>query len=412
MLTATKPTPTPQFTQRLGDDRTVGGVALDYLLISLAHFALLPILPVLLTVEYGATAGELGVLLFVFTLTTRGGSILLAPLIDRVPARSAAVSGLIFTGLAFWLLGLSNSVLAAAPCLAIAGVGISVHGVVSRAIVARQVTESGAALRAFSLINVAVNIAAAVGPLLSALLSAGQLQTMLWAVGASYLVAALLVARVLRATAATSHAGPMGRSYLALFRLADFRTLSLANLAGWFLYGQLFSAIPLYLLSALSSRTAGALAFTLNGVMIAACQLPVSAAISRVLRRRPSAATFGLSVMAVGIGLFGTAFLLLAGAGGNLLLIYAAIGLFSVGEMLFVPTSDAAFSAVASNHGHDPVRVFNARKLTTSGGEALGALAGGSLSLLLSARLGPSAYWLGLGACALLAAVLSVRPRA
>jgi MFS transporter, DHA1 family, multidrug resistance protein len=379
-------------------------IALDYLLISFAQFALLPVLPVLLTRELGAGPGQLGPLLLIFALATRGGSMAVGPLIDRVPLRHAAVGGLATTALAFLLLGSSASMLAAIPCLAIAGTGISVHGVVSRSIVANTSRDSDDALRAYSLINVAVNIGAAAGPLVGAVVIGGRLRLMLWGVGLCYLLAALIVNRVLKAVdqAGAPHNGRRASVTLAgLFRQPDFRALSLTNLAGWFMYEQLFSALPLYLMKTSASHAAAAAAFTINGLFVAALQLPIAALTQGLVAARARGMRGEVWIMAAAIVVFGVAFLILGSAAGQLPFVYAAVAVFSLGETLFIPTSDAAFATLGRRRGHDTIRLFNARKITSSLGEALGALAGGSASLVVAGQLGLSAYWLMVGFLAL-----------
>jgi DHA1 family multidrug resistance protein-like MFS transporter len=380
-------------------------VTLDFLLTHLGYFGLLPLLPVILRDRLSAAGvAGVGAALFLLVISMRLSALLVSGWLEAQSPKRCMVAALALPAVAFAGLGLARELPAVLLLLVVAGLGISVNGLFARAIVANEVAERSQRLGVFSAINVAVNVAASAGPLLGALLyRADQPERLLTPVAACYLAAALAVAAVLPGT---PRGEPTGFSLAARLRLLVALLLSatvwrLAAICGlgWFLYAQLFSALPLYLIDVVHQRELAATYFTANAVLMIALQAPMGRIAARLLgeRRPPSA------LMAVGCGLIAAAFAVLGLFGWVVVLGYAAIALFSLGEVLFTPLVDAAFAEI---EGLSTLERYNARQVVAAAGESLGSFAGASGYLVLRGLGGPSLYWLVLAAGAGMALAL------
>lgn len=397
--------------RRLRSSRVLTAVGGEILLSYLGYFGLLPFLPIMLSGELDAPASQVGALLFVFAFATRASSILIGGLLDGFPVRRVLVGALTLSAVAFLAMSVTNAAWQLFPCLALAGAGISVQGILGRSLLADRITDQAAALRAFSLLNVLVNVAAASAPLIATLVfSAGGAHSMFLAVACCYVAGALVVVLVLPAERDAKPASAPVRwglqAYRELWRDARFRRLSVVNFTGWFMYAQLFSALPIYLYVTLGASAAfTASFFVVNGILVVLAQMPVTALVQRFLPESSGRAP-GL-ILPAGITLLAASFLILAASGGHPWALYAGIAVFTIGETLFIPTSDTAFAAIAAPGNR--VLAFNGKKLTTAIGEASGTLCGASVSLALASSTGNAAYWLLIGSLGVLSGPLLVR---
>lgn len=380
-----------------GPRRVTWPVTADYALSHLGFFGLMPVLPVLLRddLEVGA-GGAVGASLLAFTLTYRASSLFLSGWFAGRPIKPLMTTALLVAAAGLAALPFVGAPLLVGATLVVIGVGMSVNGLLSRALIGARVAEPGQRLRAFALVNVAVNVSAAVGPAIAAFVYARTgARAMLILVAGCYVVAALVVATLLergtRVPGAARRALEL-RPLLRLYRDPSFRHLSLSAALGWFLYAQLFSALPLYLFATLDRAQLVATFFTFDAILVILLQLPLS----RAGARRLESGTLPVALLLSGAGLFCVAFAIVGASGGALWALYAGVVVFAFGEMLFTPMVDTAFSAAAG-----PGRVvlsFNGRQVATAVGESLGAFAGGALWVAFDAAAGPGAYWFALAA--------------
>src|SRR5207302_1716117 len=128
----------------------------------------------------------------------------------------------------------------------LSGVGMSINGVVGKAIVAENVEDAPARLRAFALLNVVLNAAAGVGPFVGTALVGHVADRALFGyVGVCYLVAVAVVAAGIeeRPRPRRAASGVLDwRSYVGLFRERSLRFLIVTSAAVWFFYAPLFDA--------------------------------------------------------------------------------------------------------------------------------------------------------------------------
>jgi MFS transporter, DHA1 family, multidrug resistance protein len=390
---------------------TLRGLLTEYVLAFTGYFALVPVLPVLLREVGELSAVQVGAALVVFTVAARAGSLLVAPLLHLAGRGVVLVSAPALTGLSAAVLALGPPLPLLLLCLATAGLGVSVNGLVIRVHLAERESGDRRRLRSFALLNVALNLAAAAGPLLgTALYDPDAPGRVLGTVAALYAGAVLVGLPVLRASggaAIESGRRFSPRAYAGVLRRSpELRRLLLVTVLGWALYAQLFSALPLYLFRTVPQRALIGTVYLLGAVLIVGCQLPVT----RVVTRRIEAGVPAERVLLAGIGLFPCSFLLVGASGGRLAALYPAIAVFTLGEILFTPLVDTALARHGETDGF--VAVFAGKQVTVAVGESVGAFLGGTGFLFVSAALdSDAAYWFGAAAVGL-AAVLALAARA
>jgi MFS transporter, DHA1 family, multidrug resistance protein len=367
----------------------------------LGVFSLLPVLPVILKSRVTDSPGAAGALLFAFLVMYRGASIGVGGVLERVSSKRAVLAGLALTAACFVALGVVGANAYAAPLLVLSGVGMSINGVVGKAIVAESVEDAPARLRAFALLNVVLNAAAGIGPFVGTTLVGHVADRPLFAyIGGCYVLAVAVVAVGIEGRPAVRRGGSGvvdWRAYVGLFRERSLRFLIVTSAAVWFFYAQLFSGLPVHLFAHFGSRGLIASFFTLNAVLIIVLQYPLAAG----LARRPSGTSSEgyMELLALGFVLFAGSFLLLGAAGAALAGVYAAVVLFTLAEMLSTPLLDTAFAHLGHSGRH--VLSFNARKLAQVVGEGAGGFCGIALQNLFVHHGGESSYWWVLGAGAL-----------
>lgn len=334
----------------------------------------------------------------------RLSSLFVSGRLESLSPKRCMVAALFLPAASFAALAFARGLPAVFVLLVVAGLGISVNGLVARALVANEVPERDQRLTVFSAVNVAVNVAASSGPLLGALLYRPDApERLLVPVGACYLAASLLVAAVLPRTpgrpGGASSLRDRGRALVGPLRAPGVWRMAAFCGLGWFLYAQLFSALPLFLIDVVHQRELAATYFTANAVLVIALQAPIG----RVATRLLGAGRTPAGVMAMGCVLLVGAFAGLGVFGWAIALGYVAIALFSLGEMLFTPLVDIAFAEIP---GLSMLDRYNGRQVVAAAGESLGSFAGAAGYLVARGVGGPSLYWLLLAAGASLALLL------
>ncbi|MFF8566777.1 MFS transporter [Streptomyces albidoflavus] len=367
-----------------------------YLLTHLGYFSLLPVLPLLL--ERGAGAAGAGTALLCFTVSARAASVLVSGWLERFPARGCMTGGLLLAAGAFMALAARPPFPVLLALLLVAGCGISVNGLTVRAYVALAVPGSGSRHKLFTAVNLAVNVAAALGPVAGTFLVWAGRDERLWlAVGGCYLLAAATTRLMMPPVPATRGEVSTLRRRLSvvrsILRSPYARRLAAVTAVGWFVYAQLFSALPLFLAD-LVDRRAVAAYFTANAVAVILLQAPVSALVAR----RLEAGASPLALLRHGCLLLALAFPLMGIVAQRPWLVFAGVVVFSLGEALYVPLVDTAFADLAPESAYES---FNARQIVTAAGESLGSFAGAAGYLALAGHLGHGAWFLLVGAAAL-----------
>lgn len=336
-----------------------------YLLSYLGYYGLLSTLVVALTAA-SFNAGQTAVLVMVFALTNKVASIPLAPWLDRIPAAHSVLLGCVMAGAAFVSLRFATGMPMTVISLAFAGVGISINALASKQLAAAVSDRIENRSQLFSLISIGVNIAAAVAaPLALLFVEWKQHGQVLLAVAAVYCIAG--VATFLnRATVQmgnhTTRAWSLG-VYFTVLREPGLRAFLLINMFYWFMYGQLFNVLAVYVSKTLNAPGSLGWLYTLNALLVVVLQLVVT----RLAGRWTKGQQFTTVVLSY--ALFAVSFVaayLLPGYGGAVVFVI----LFTVAEMMFVPSGDVLIVGLIRQQNR--AVGYSIFAISTALGEALG----------------------------------------
>ncbi|MEU9119083.1 MFS transporter [Streptomyces sp. NPDC048506] len=388
-------------------------LGVDHVFGCLGLFSLMPVLGVLLSRQTSGGSMVVGTGLFIYTAAAGISALLVNHWLPRFPYVVGMTAGLCLSALGFGLLPYVHGPVPLVALLAVAGLGVSIHFILSRVMIAELVTDDIGRHRIYSMLQIAVNIAAAIGPFAASLLystgSDGRL--LLGLVALSYVLAAVSLLfglpRGLRPPP-TSGQWPISRAALmSVLRHRIGLRVVVTTVTGSFLYAQFFSAFAL--LVAHEIRTGAVRAVLLAGpaVTIVALQTAVTAVVSRLMKRglRPLVMLGSATLMfAAAMALLGFGLPVAVAAG-------VSVAVFSVAEMLFTPMVSTAFAGlpIASS-----LEAFNIRQVSWTLGEALGSLSGGALFLFCYEHGHQGTYWLvlaGVTAVGMPLLLLSARSR-
>ncbi|HET9143232.1 MFS transporter [Actinophytocola sp.] len=370
----------------------------DTLMGSTGLFALLPVLGVLLAA--GAGAAVVGIGLFSYTAAAGLSSLVVNRWLPGVNYRVGMVGSVVLTALAFGLLPYVRDPVVLCVLLVLAALGVSVHFVLSRVLIAEVVRDDIGRNRLFSRLQIAVNAGASAGPFVAGLLYANaDPRVLLGVVSGCYLLAAatLLVGLADHGRPPPGTNGwPVSRATLrAVLRTPDmWRTVAIGTL-GSLVYGQFYSAFALLVAHEVDSVGLRSVLLAGPAMLIVVAQAGVTGVVSRLLRTGARA----FVLLAIATLIFGAALLIL-GAGPPLVVCMAAtVVAFSIAEMLFWPMFSTAFAGLPL---HSKLEAFNLRQISQTTGEACGAFLGGSLFLTMHLAGQGRLYWLLLGGLTIL----------
>lgn len=379
-------------------------VPADYTLFHVGYLGALPLLPVILRSLLGSHESlAVGVVLLVYNSAIGIACLCAAPVTARLDSRTAMAAGLGCSAVGIGVLPYAHSAFAAGVALAVAGGGMSVHGVTARSMVAKAVPTDASRHRIYSSIQIGVNVSAAIGPLIAtSVYAVSGDKAVLWGATAFYVIAMILVVTRIPAGLRVTQPGrrwPLTRGTLRQLLLSakDARTCA-ATLAGYFLYAQFFSAIALLITLFVTKGPTQGVLFLENAVLVVAAQAPVSAIVQRAM----SKGTHPSAVLLTGMAMFSVALLTL----GVLLAlhvpvfasVFTAIALFSLAETVYTPTVNTAFAQIAAS---SPAESFNAQQILVTIGQSAGTLVGTSVFLSVAGSGTGVRYWLVLAVAGL-----------
>ncbi len=360
---------------RLG--RAMNTLLLGIFLFHAGWYLILPFFAILFTTRRGLSPAEAGLLLATQSFMLLAGSLVGGWLGDRLGLRTAMMAGLLARGTGLGLLGLVAGLPALLLAISIAGVGGGLYGPTAKAGIA-ALGVGAERTTAFAARGIAANVGTSLGPLLGGLLIRGSMP-LLFGVSAALHFGLALVTLLFYREKHPVDAAPKSPWWSVLTDRAYVR-FSLVTVLAWALFAQLAIAVPLYAKSVLGLESSIGLLWTATSLTVILFQLSVTRFATSRFRPMTSMA-LGALLLGGGLGLVS----FVRGFPGLLL----AVLLFILGEMLLMPTADAAVSQFADEGAL--ASYFGIATLTWGLGEGLGNLSGG---LLLQYSLANRLYWL------------------
>lgn len=388
------------------DNRAARYITLHYFVTNMGLFGLLSTLAVSLTAAH-FNGAQTGFLILVFTIANKVAKVPLAHWLDRISAPTSVLIGCFTAAAGFVCLQLADGIVLTALALALAGLGVSVNALASKQLAADASDRMASRARLFSLINIAVNTAsAAAAPVALFFVDHHHHGYVLTGVSAVYCVAGVttfLNYSRMRLEVRVRVAGSSLRSYLTILGLPGMRSFMLINILGWLCYGQLFNSLALHVSSTLDSPDRLGYLYTLNALLIVAGQLGVTRlAESWTKGRQDLTAVAAYTTFALA---FASIWLVPGYLGA-----VVGVVVFTVAEMLFVPTMDVLFLKLLGQESRSIG--YGLFSMGNAAGEALGGGVGVACYRWLSDDGHAAAFWLIAAALALSSAALTYRLRA
>jgi MFS transporter, DHA1 family, multidrug resistance protein len=379
-------------------------IVTHYLLSYLGYYGLLSTLAVALSAA-SFNARQIAVLVVVFALSNKMANIPLARWLDRIPTAASVLLGCVMAGVGFVGMRFATGVLTTVLSLGFAGVGISINALGLKTLGAAVSDRLADRSRLFALIFVSINVAAATAaPIALFFVERKHHGDVLLAVAALYVLAGM-VTFTNRARFPTGEHVTRARSrgaYLTVLREPGLRAFFAINTFFWLMYGQLFNVLALYVSETLHKPEVLGSLYTLNALMVVTLQLGLTRFTGRLLKGQH------LTTVVSSYLLFATAFAVaylvpsLAGA-------VVFIILFTVSEMMFVPTADVLIVGVIGEQN----RAVGYRIFAVS--TALGEAAGGGVGVIVYRWLADNGqgnlFWLAAAGVAVVFAVITQRLR-
>lgn len=355
-------------------------------------YLVLPFAAILFTSRRGLSPAQVGLLLAVQSFSLLAGSLIGGILADWLGDRTTMVAGLLLRGAGLAALGLFPSLPAMLLAAGTAGIGGGFYGPAAKAGIASLAPGEEQAA-AFAARGIAANVGTSVGPLLGGLLLRGPIGLLFGIAGALHLGMAALTMFGYRppSTGGPEEAAP----WWAVLADRRYLAFSLVTAAAWALFAQLAIAMPLYAREVLGLEASVGMLWTLISLTVILFQFGVTRLSTRYLSQ--------MGAMAAGALLLGAG-LALVGRAGSFAGLAGALVLFVAGEMLLMPTADAAVSTFAGRGSIGSY--FGIATVAWGLGEGVGNLVGGRAIQAGLARPGLLWPWAGYAAGGLLIAGL------
>ncbi|MBY6038243.1 MFS transporter [Fictibacillus nanhaiensis] len=352
----------------LKDNRPLFFLMIVVFITHLGSYLVLPVLPILLKVETGLSAAQIGFTLAIISIFMQSGSVVGGILADRTGRRFIISLGAFIR--AAGLLGFAyfSSYPFVLLTAAVSGLGLGLNAPSTKAFISSLVKEDMRST-AFSLRGIFANMGMALAGLTVFALFTGHSRLIFITAAVIYLSASAISWFFLPAGCGDEHCGQVKwKDYKQALRNIPFLVFIAATIFVWALYVQFALVLPLRAENVLANGKDISIIWTINSVTVILVQTVVT---KNIIRHIHPLTSVGLGSICIGLSL-GSLFF------ANTLFFFVFAGLvFIIGEMLLMPTLDTAISqlAVARFLG----MFFGLASVFTGIGEAAGNFIGGRL---------------------------------
>jgi MFS family permease len=350
-------------------------VIAEFSLSNLGNYAVLAILSLYFVHTLNLPAAQAGGLLLFTSFSFRLSRVFVAPLVERFPARRSAFVSLSMSSLGTLGMAVVRTPLLLVLMLLITGAGYSTNALLVKTLVAQAKSSGGSGSSLFlryTFLTIGVNLAAALGSVL------GSAVFFRWSPAGVFLLAAITygLSGCIALSIPASEAGDQperprwGTALRLSLRLPALWRALLFTCMGWFLYTQSYASLPLFVSDVVHRPDLLGSVFALNAILVVAGQLPVSKVM--LYLRLPTSQ----SVLSAFIAFAGGFALLWLFPGWQM--VYAAVALWTLGEILLMPALDTLIAEGALVE-HTQV-AFVVYSVAIGVGEGFGNLFGVSLA--------------------------------
>jgi MFS family permease len=304
----------------------------------LGSFLLFPFFALYITKKFDVGMTQVGILLAVFSIFGFVGSFVGGALTDRLGRRGMIIFSLLTSAFSTLAMGFVNSLEAFYLIAAISGIFSNTGGPAYNAIVGDLLPEQKRAT-GFSIIRVAFNVSAAIGPAIGGLLAARSYLALFVTDAIISSIVAVIVFFTIPETKPELKPGTEQetikqsfKGYLLVFRNGAFVMFVLASVLAWMVYMNFNTTLGVYLRDShgIPESGYGAL-ISMNAIMVVALQFWIT----KKLEKYPS-----MLMMAAGTLLFSFGFAMY-GVFNNYIWFMIAMAIITIGEMITVPIANA-----------------------------------------------------------------------
>ncbi|MFN0073991.1 MAG: MFS transporter [Chloroflexota bacterium] len=384
--------------------RAVGVLIANSVFTSVGFFMIFPLISVRFTGQLGISAGVVGTALAVRILCQQGLTMFGGAAADQIGHKPMIALGMAIRAAGFFVWGFADSEAGLFLGAALSGLGGMLFDAPSRAGIAFYTAPGADRQRAFALSNMAGSIGSTIGPLVGVLLLPYDFKVIGLVSGAFFVLISvqswLLLPSVPR---------PGGRSVklsesLSALREAasdrKFVRFTAALTTHWFLYNQLFIAVPLAAVAVTGDPATPGVIYALAAGMGIVLQYPVARFVAHSIPPFIAIAA-GLLLMGGGLMLFGLS--------SELSIMLGCIALYGLGRLIVDPVQLNLVSEIAPPGKMGAYIGFS--MLAFAVGGSLGNALGGALYDLSLAVGFPPLIWLVMGAVSLCGSAAMVHLR-
>jgi DHA1 family multidrug resistance protein-like MFS transporter len=367
----------------------VFAICLDYLITNVGYFSLIPILTIILSKTKGFSVSEMATAIFAITLSFRAAHFFVGPFLDSINVKTSIVIGAFLTGFSFMLMGYVNTLPLLIACSILAGCGSSANTLSAKTLVSKIGNQDGQSLTYFSIINIFVNIAAAIGSLIGSYLLTQNLTSYVFMItGIFYASAGLVILLMVPNNDKSQKIKKrieFWNGYKSVISDKPYLEFLQFNFFGWFCYAQLFSTLPYYVSTYYQLEGQLGLLYTLNAVMIILLQLPMSKLVNKFVPKGKEIQQLLFSYLLFGLGF------LIAGISQSFTILFLMIVFFTFAEMLFTPLVDTMLHSYAKPELH--TTYFSVLVISKAFGDGFGSYFGLRLLDFWSQQNNYSLFW-------------------
>ena len=304
----------------------------------IGSFLLFPFFALYVTKKFSVGMTEVGVLFALFAISGFIGSFIGGALTDRLGRRNMIIFSLLTSAFSTLAMGFVNTMEAFSLIATISGLFTNIGGPAYNALVGDILPEEQR-VKGFSIIRVAYNVSAAIGPAIGGLLASRSYLALFIADAIISTIAAVLVYRTIPETKPELQPGVKPettkqsfKGYILVFRNIAFVFFVLASTLAWMVFNNFHSTLGVFLrdVHTIPESGYGAL-ISMNALMVIALQFWVS----HKIEKYPS-----MLMMAAGTLIFSFGYFMFGITSSYNWFIIAMI-FITIGEMITIPISSA-----------------------------------------------------------------------
>lgn len=333
---------------------------------SIGFFSIIPLLSIWFISYKQLDLTSASILIAAITFTGKAGGVITGPIIEKLGHRLSLQIGLLSCSIFISTMIFIRDFIPFFLVVCLFGLFTSLYNIALKVHISHLNEEER--LDAFSMLNLAVNIGASIGPIIGGFIYDWNPKYIMLYSAMCYLIAFIISLFLRKSNLNTKKYGEdldIKRNKLDSFKkLIIFLIFSSLF---WFFYTQFINTMPLMLKKDFNSKIIASL-FTLNSLTIICFQI-IYTKYKNILNK--------ISWYRLSILLLFTSFIIL-GVSHNIYLIGIAVILFSISEVIWVPNIDN--DLILNNKGLPNAWLFGAAGVIWGLGEGLGSIIGLNLS--------------------------------